>query len=157
MILGHLITRVAVQSSVVIVLFIITLNLFEVSSKGSFVTAIMLLLVHSLTGATHGICVSAMSSSLFMASIFSNAVIIFFFIIGGVLWPYNSLPYYLKWIALISPICLPTESLRAVLVRGWSFTHPQVLIGFAVSLTWTLLFLLGALRSFKYGVSTAKR
>ncbi|XP_074595264.1 ABC transporter G family member 23-like [Brevipalpus obovatus] len=157
LIFGHLITRFVVQSLVVFILFIMTLTLFDVSQKGSYITSLALLLTHSLTGACHGIYTSAQSESLFFAAIASNAILIFFFVIGGILWPYESLPYFLKWIAMLSPTCMPTESLRGVLVRGWGFMHPSVINGFAVAFVWAMIFLIGSLTSFRYGVATSKR
>lgn len=154
--MGHLLSRISVQSIVIIILFIISLTVFEVPQRGSIITALGLLVIHSFTGACHGIFTSAMADSLFVAAIISNAVLIFFFIIGGILWPYDSLPYYFKWIAIMSPTCLPTESLRGVLVRGWTITHPSIYYGFVVAIGWALFFLLGSMYILKYGSGSTK-
>lgn len=154
--MGHLLTRVSVQIVLVIVLFTISLTVFEVPQRGSWLLALGLLTVHSFTGACHGIFTSAMSDSLFAAAIISNAVLIFLFIIGGILWPYDSLPYYFKWIAIMSPTCLPTESLRGILVRGWTITHPSIYSGFMMATGWALIFLFASMYILRYGSGSTK-
>jgi ABC-2 type transport system permease protein len=61
---------------------------------------------------------------------------------SGMVWPLESLNLNLRKVLYLNPLSFPIESLRSVMLRGWSFTNTNVMIGYAVSLIYTLIFLL---------------
>lgn len=95
-------------------------------------------------------CVSAVVPDFFICAAASNGLLIFIFIISGVLWSLETLPYYIKWFSYIQPTTLPAEAMRSMLTRGLSVTHPNVWPGYAASIIWIFLLLMFASRIFKY-------
>lgn len=64
-------------------------------------------------------------------------------ILCGLLWPLEGMPNILRQFALIFPFTLPTISVRNIIAKGWTITHPQVYGGFIVIFIWIIgLFLL---------------
>ncbi|RWS22548.1 ABC transporter G family member 20-like protein [Leptotrombidium deliense] len=126
-IIAHLTARVVFMSVNVVVLFLVSLYFFNVPAKGPIFWALLLLLLQSVTGLTHGMMVSAICSNFFMAAILSNGILLFMFIVSGVLWPVESLPHWLRWLSYMQPTTIPTESLRCVLSRGLGITHFSLL------------------------------
>ena len=95
-------------------------------------------------------CVSALVPDFFICAAASNGLLIFIFIISGVLWSLETLPYYIRWFSFVQPTTLPAESMRSMLTRGLGLAHASVWPGFLVSVIWILLLLLLAARIFKY-------
>lgn len=58
------------------------------------------------------------------------------FIMGGILWPIEGLPFYLRGAVNCLPSTSAIEALRSVLTRGWGLEKPAVYAGILVSLTW---------------------
>lgn len=93
---------------------------------------------------------SAVVPDFFICAAASNGLLIFIFIISGVLWSLETLPYYIRWFSYVQPTTLPAESMRCMLTRGLPANHPTVWPGFLVSVIWIILLLLIAGRIFKY-------
>ena len=71
------------HSIVVMILFSISVFLFDIRVKGSVVTALTFLMLHSLAGCCHGLFATAIAHGFFMASVLSTGILLFFFIISG--------------------------------------------------------------------------
>lgn len=59
------------------------------------------------------------------------------------------MPKFVRYIAYGLPQTFPTESLRCIMYRGWGIDKDEVWIGFAVSIGWSVFFLLFATAAFK--------
>ena len=88
---------------------------------------------------------SSFAPQMFSAAVLGNAVLLTIFIISGILWPFEALPYWIRPISYIQPSTIPTESIRSILARGLSITHPSVYLGFLVSGIWAFVFLFAAI------------
>lgn len=80
---------------------------------------------------------SALLETIWAYAILGNAILLFIFITSGALWPLESMPFYINWIAYFLPSTLAIESLRSILVRGISITMPIVYHGFLMSILWS--------------------
>lgn len=149
-ILSHLTSRLLFMSVNVICLFLVAIHFFDAPQNGSVWLAVVLLVMQAVAGLTHGMMVSAWSSSFFMSMVLSNFVLLFMFIVSGVLWPVESLPAWLRWFSYSTPTTLPTESLRSVMSRGLSIDSPSVVVGFAVTFSWIVIFFIGSLLVFRH-------
>ncbi len=58
---------------------------------------------------------------------------------SGCFWPLESIPYNLRMLFYLNPLAFPIESMRSIMLRGWGIDNMNVLIGFIVSITYTLL------------------
>jgi ABC-type multidrug transport system permease subunit len=59
----------------------------------------------------------------------------------GMIWPIEGMHPFLRIPALFLPLTKSTESLRAIMQRGWSIDNPDVYIGYISTGTWILIFL----------------
>ncbi|RWS06552.1 ABC transporter G family member 20-like protein [Dinothrombium tinctorium] len=139
-IIAHLAARVVFMSINVALLLIVSLLFFNVPTRGPIVWAILLLFLQSVTGLTHGMMVSAICTNVFMAAILSNGILLFIFIVSGVLWSIESMPHWLRWLSYLQPTTIPTESLRCVLSRGMDITHFSVFSGYIVTIAYIITF-----------------
>ena len=71
-------------------------------------------------------------------------------IMSGVIWPIQSIPNYFRYITDLSPITQPLEALRAIMLRGWTYTRPTVYMGYIVSIVYTIILSLMNLIIFQY-------
>ncbi|RWS29078.1 ABC transporter G family member 20-like protein [Leptotrombidium deliense] len=139
-VVGHLISRFMFMSFTSILLVFIALVFFNTPAKGSVFWAIILLFLQTIAGLTNGMMISSLCANIHMAVIVSNGVLLFIFIISGVLWSVESLPYWLRWFSYITPTTLPTQSLRSILARGLGISDLIVFEGFFVSIAYAIFF-----------------
>ncbi|ODM90584.1 ABC transporter G family member 20 [Orchesella cincta] len=64
------------------------------------------------------------------------------FIFAGATWPLEAFPTFARYIGYFVPITLPTLSIRSVVVRGLTLTHPLVWPGVVSIITWILVLVL---------------
>ncbi|XP_015790239.1 ABC transporter G family member 23-like [Tetranychus urticae] len=149
-ILGQLIVRFVFLILPVIILLTLSVTLFGIPCRGSFIAAVLLLLIQILSGMALGVFLSAVLPSIFTCAIIANAVLLFTFIISGVMWAFDTLPYYIRWVSIIQPTTAAGESLRSILVRGLPATQMNVLMGYLISLAWIGIWLTLGTLSFKF-------
>jgi ABC-type multidrug transport system permease subunit len=53
----------------------------------------------------------------------------------------EAMHYVLKYFSYVLPLTFSTESLRAVLARGWDISQPVVYYGFIATGVWIVVFL----------------
>ncbi len=58
---------------------------------------------------------------------------------SGLIWPLEAVPYVLQLLLYLNPLSFPVESLRSVMLRGWGVNNVNVLIGYIVSIMYTLI------------------
>ena len=131
-------------------LLVLAVRLFDVPCRGSFWAVLALLLMQSLAGMGMGLCVSSLAKDFFICAAISNGLLLFTFIISGVLWSLQTLPYYVRWFSFVQPTTIPAEAMRSMLTRGLHITHPSVWPGFVITTVWASIFLFTATRIFKY-------
>ena len=149
-ILSILSTRFIFTSLGTVVLLVLGIFLFDVPCRGPFWGVLLMLLLQSLAGMTMGMVVSAVVPDFFICAAVSNGVLIFIFIISGVLWSLETLPYYVRWFSYIQPTTVPAESLRSLLTRGLGVTHPSVYPGFIITVIWIIIFFVTSVKIFKF-------
>ena len=57
-------------------------------------------------------------------------------ILSGIIWPVESMPIALRYIAYALPQTFACEAMRGILLRGWGITYMPVWRGFTVTLAW---------------------
>ena len=63
---------------------------------------------------------------------------------AGIIWPVQSMPGFIRYMAYGLPQTIATESLRCIMYRGWGIERYEVWLGFVVSIFWSCFFLLFA-------------
>jgi len=61
-------------------------------------------------------------------------------ILGGLFWPLESMPLYLRRCVYFLPETYPILALRSVIIQGRGFDHPDVVYGLMSSFSWIVGF-----------------
>jgi hypothetical protein len=69
---------------------------------------------------------------------------------SGICWPVEGMHYTLKYVSFFLPLTFSTESLRAILSRGWEISQPVVYQGFIATGVWIVVFLITSLLVLKF-------
>ena len=69
---------------------------------------------------------------------------------SGICWPVEGMHYTLKYVSIFLPLTFSTESLRAILARGWEISEPVVRQGFIATGIWIVVFLITSLLMLKF-------
>jgi len=142
--IAHALVQIFVMIIQIILVLFFTFLVFDIPSRGPFILVILLLLLQGATGMAFGLVVSAMCQQentavmMILGTFYPNLIL------SGIIWPLESMPYWIRWFSYIQPQTLPTETLRHVLSRGWGFEDTGVWVGFVVTFGWLVLFLISA-------------
>ena len=69
----------------------------------------------------------------------ANGLVMTQWLFSGVVWPLEAMPSIFRYLSYCGPLSLPIESLRAVMLRGWTVLHSVVYIGYLCSLFYTII------------------
>ena len=58
---------------------------------------------------------------------------------SGVFWPIEAVPNYFRYAANLTPLTHPLNGLRAIMLRGWTYTRPAVYYGYIVMFIYTIV------------------
>jgi len=58
--------------------------------------------------------------------------------------------FTLKYVSFFLPLTFSTESLRAILARGWEFSEQVVYQGFIATVVWSVVFMVTSLLVLKF-------
>jgi hypothetical protein len=117
----------------------VALYYYEVPNNGSLFWIMVLMLMQNLSGLAYGLVFTSITVDPLKFILFAIGSVGAFLFFSGILWPIEAQPYFFKWIAKFTPLAIPGDSLRSIMVRGLPIYHHLVYPGFMVS-----LFFLGA-------------
>ncbi|XP_017786452.1 PREDICTED: ABC transporter G family member 23-like [Nicrophorus vespilloides] len=119
-------------------LVILTFLVFGIDYIGQMWIIFLCVLLQGLTGMVFGFWVSVVSNSHSAANIFSTGIFYPMIILCGMIWPLEAQPTVLNFISKCLPFTLSIVSLREIIKKGRTFTHPEVLSGLGVTLLWII-------------------
>ncbi|VEN55381.1 unnamed protein product [Callosobruchus maculatus] len=130
-----------VGQTVLALVFMIVI--FKVQCCGSLVLVVVLTLLQGLCGMCIGFFISAICSD--ESSAIQMALGSFYptILLSGVIWPIESMPLYLRYVAIVLPLTLATSAMRSIMLRGWEIYWPEVYWGYVATCSW-IVFLLTA-------------
>ena len=76
---------------------------------------------------------------------------------SGSLWPVEGLPAFIQQFVFINPIMFMIRSVKVVLIRGWDYTHFQVLIGYITTSGYTVVIFVTSILVFDFISNTTIR
>jgi len=101
---------------------------------------------------TFGLLISALTTEVTSATMLALGSFYPNLLLSGTMWPTQAMPTCVRYFSYLLPQTLAIESLRHVLSRGWGIDEPEVLLGLAVTLGWSSVFLISAIVIFKYKI-----
>ncbi|XP_054159338.1 ABC transporter G family member 20-like [Oppia nitens] len=115
--------------------------LFDIPLKGSVWDAFALITLQGLQGMSFGLLISVMNTEESIALILVFSIVFPMWFISAVFWPIEAIPKYLHIISYMTPLTLPIDALRSILLRNWSAFDDNVLYGYITSLAYILVLL----------------
>lgn len=149
----YVLSHIAVQTLILLAqLAVIYLGFgfLAIEANGPVLYTVPQSVVNSVCGMSYGLLCSALFESEVAAMIMCFCAYFPLMFISGMLWPIETLPYYVQKVAAVLPIAVPSMALEEIFYRGSPFTHPLVLWGLVVSATWTTIFLTATFLLFKF-------
>lgn len=148
--LSHLLTQMLVLSVQIILLLIFTFLIFNIPCRGSFLWVVLLTYLQGVAGMGKGLLISSVCTEEFSATMFAFGLFFPILLLSGTMWPIQAMPPIIRYYgSYLHPQALPIEALRYMLSRGYGPGHPEVAVGFVVSIVWIFLFLLAAVIIFR--------
>nr|AHK05673.1 ATP-binding cassette transporter sub-family H 55580 [Tigriopus japonicus] len=147
--LAHVLAQISVMAVQTILMLGYVIFIYQLPTAGSLACISGLTLLQGLCGMANGLLVSAISNTeemgiyLCLATFFPNMTL------SGIFWPLEGMPAWLHQIAVVLPQTYACEALRHVFFKGWGMEWVQVYRAFALSVAWTLAFLISSVFIFK--------
>lgn len=134
--LAHFLVSLVVNLLQVIVTLVFMILVFQVPAEGSIVWIFLLTMLQGICGTTIGLIISAVCKTQQDATQIALGIFYPNLILSGIIWPIESMPAALRYIAYILPQTFACEAMRGILLRGWGITYMPVWRGYLVTLTW---------------------
>ncbi|VVC25635.1 Hypothetical protein CINCED_3A008347 [Cinara cedri] len=130
-------TYICIQAiEILIIMYIFYGNPFI----GSVTIGFSLLIVIGITGMIYGFVLALANDSHFAAGFAGIGSNFLLMCACGFIWPTQGARHFVKYTNKFVPITLAIEALRGITMRGWSFDHKAVYMGFISMFIWALIF-----------------
>lgn len=126
----------------------VALYFYDVPNNGSLFWVMVLMLLQNLSGLAYGLVFTSISIDPLKFILFAMGSVGSFLFFSGIIWPIEAQPYFFKWVAKFTPLAIPSDSLRSIMIRGLPVWHHLVWPGFAISLFFLGTFLIMAANFF---------
>nr|CAI5856312.1 unnamed protein product [Callosobruchus analis] len=115
---------------------------FDVECVGDIELVVMLTLLQGLCGMCFGFVISSVCTQERNAVQLSLGSFYPVLLLSGIIWPTETMPYWLRQISVFLPLTLATTAMRAIMLRGWGIKWPEVYWGYISSSLWIAIFLI---------------
>ena len=150
LLIGHFVVYFVTTGVHVVTLFLFLLYILKVPCQGSIVLACFILLLQVASGITSTFICALFSSGIGNMFIFTTGFMLACMFVGGVLWPYEALPYYMRSFRYFTPFSTSPEAFIGVMVKGLSFTHPTVYLNLVAPFIYFIITSLISFSAFSY-------
>ncbi|XP_069695762.1 ABC transporter G family member 23-like isoform X2 [Periplaneta americana] len=147
---SHVITQLVVTTVQTIMVLVFAFAVFDIICTGSLLWVIIITMLTGICGMCFGFVVSSLCESEITATYFAMGSFLPILMLCGICWPVEGMHYLLRYISYILPLTFSTESMRAVLARGWDISEPVVYHGFIATVCWIIVFLFGSIIILKF-------
>ena len=131
----------AVLQSVVVLLF--TVWVLGTQYRGNLAEVLVFQLMVALGSLNLGILASTWARNEFQVVQFMPLFILPQFFLGGLLWPVEQMPWYLRDLSAVMPLRYAIEGLRGIMLDGKGFSEVLPQLGFLGGFALVMLFLAG--------------
>ena len=137
--IAHYIQHLFLSIVQILIAMVFSFSLFDITQMGSYAEVYAICVLQSAQGMTIGLLVSLLFYDEISVAVGLSALMFPIWIMSGVFWPLEAIPYYFRLIADWTPLTKPIDALRSIMTRSWTYRNPSVMIGYAVSLSYTSL------------------
>ncbi|PNF21464.1 ABC transporter G family member 23 [Cryptotermes secundus] len=147
---SHVVTQFVVMALQTLMVLVFSFAVFDILCAGSLLWVIILTMLSGLCGMCFGFVVSSLCDTELTATYFAMGSFLPVLMLCGICWPVEGMHYTLKYVSFVLPLTFSTESLRAILARGWDISQPVVYHGFVATGVWIVVFLASSLMVLKF-------
>ncbi|XP_020718098.1 ABC transporter G family member 20 isoform X2 [Ceratitis capitata] len=123
---------------------------YGLAIEGSMWLVIGLCLLNGLCGMCFGFAIACVCDTERTATYVAMGFFLPIVMLCGIIWPIEGMYPVLQIVTYFLPLTKPTECLRAILQRGWSFSEPTVYNGYIWTSLWILVFLMLSILCLKF-------
>ncbi len=119
---------------------------FQMTIQGSVIFALGFIVLYAIGIQGLGTLLSTVARNEFQAIQLVPLVFVPFILLGGIFWPVEAMPQFIRPLSSVIPLTYAAEGLRSIVIRGWGpveiwqdllalsiFTIVMILAGFAVT------------------------
>ncbi|XP_050483054.1 ABC transporter G family member 23 [Bombus huntii] len=133
---AQVITQFTIMAGQTIMVLIVSFAIFDITCEGNIGLIGLLTILTGLCGMCLGFVIACCSASERTATYLAMGAFLPIVMLCGIIWPVEGMHKLLKIISYTMPLTMSTESMRAMLARGWSMSRSTVYNGFIATLCW---------------------
>ncbi|XP_054005275.1 ABC transporter G family member 23-like [Hylaeus anthracinus] len=139
--MGQVTTQFVVMLGQSIMVLVFAFAVFDITCEGDVVWICVLTLLTGFCGMSFGFTVAGVTENERSATYIAMGSFLPIIMLCGIIWPTEGMHIILKYISYVLPLTKSTESMRAMLARGWSISNPTVYNGFIATFIWIFVFM----------------
>ncbi|XP_076175367.1 ABC transporter G family member 23 [Ptiloglossa arizonensis] len=147
---GQVITQFVVMMGQTLLVLVFAFPVFKITCVGDIGWIATLTMLTGFCGMCFGFIIAGVSEDDRSATYMVMGSFLPILMLCGIIWPIEGMHYILKYISYVLPLTKSTESMRAMLARGWSISNPTVYNGFIATFIWISIFLTIAILMIKF-------
>ncbi|KAG5669003.1 hypothetical protein PVAND_016906 [Polypedilum vanderplanki] len=114
------------------------LNIYGIEIVGSSLLIFIIMIEIAVVGFMLGFLISIIFDKFQASSGVGQIILVLGIFTGGIFWPIESLSTWIKPISYVHPLTFVILAVRNVIIKGFSFYQPSVLLGLAVVNSWII-------------------
>ena len=139
MMIAQLIVFIIILAIQLVEVVTLLLLIFDTGNHGSYFTVALMIALLGCSGIFFGLWCSCICTEFMEANLLLTGISQPMIVLSSMLWPHEGMPWYLQYVSLCMPSTLPSISVRNIIEKGFSITHPTVLLGFFVLIVWVVM------------------
>ncbi|KAH7638028.1 abc transporter-like protein [Dermatophagoides farinae] len=140
--LSHFFSSFVASAIQVTLMLYVGLFLFEMINEGPIWLVFTMVMAQALSSVATGLLISSVVKEGSTATMFSIFITFSQVFTSGTIFPRELVPQNFQYLVDFSPIGIPSQSLRNVMLRSWPITHPNVYNGLALNIISTIILLI---------------
>ncbi|XP_012522405.1 ABC transporter G family member 20 isoform X2 [Monomorium pharaonis] len=138
---GQVITQFIVVLGQCTMVLVVAFAIFNITCEGDIGWISLLNILTGVCGMSFGFVIAIICDNERSATYMAMGSFLPIVMLCGIIWPIEGMHPILKCISFLLPLTKSTESLRAMLARGWTITEPTVYYGFIATFLWISVFM----------------
>ncbi|XP_063989442.1 ABC transporter G family member 23 isoform X2 [Diachasmimorpha longicaudata] len=137
---GQVVTQFVVMVGQTVMMLVFVFAIFNLTIEGDIGLVSLLTILCGLCGMCFGFVVACSCENERSATYMAMGSFLPIVMLCGIIWPVQGMHPVLRAISIVLPLTKSTESIRAMLARGWGISEPTVYEGFISIFIWILVF-----------------